>query len=85
VAAAGPAALDGFFAAAVALVADRVPDWRDRWRTGALGAAALTGQHLDGIAAGDPGHLRAAAVYAAAPATTPAFGMCGRLTALASR
>lgn len=83
--AAGPAALDGFLAAAVALVSDRVPDWRDRWQAGALGAAKLTGQHLDGIAAGNPEHLRAAAVLAGKPTGTSTFGMCGRLTALASR
>jgi mannose-6-phosphate isomerase-like protein (cupin superfamily) len=83
VAAEGPAALDGFFAAAVALVAGRVPDWRDRWRNGALRVAEGTGQHLDGIAAGNPDHLRAAVVHTATPAATQAFGMCGRLTSLA--
>jgi mannose-6-phosphate isomerase-like protein (cupin superfamily) len=82
VAADGAAALGGFFAAAVRLVADRVPGWRDRWQTGAFGAAVLTGQHLDDIASGDAAHLRDAALCAARPSAAPEFGMCGRLTRL---
>ncbi|MDR0342515.1 MAG: cupin domain-containing protein, partial [Nocardiopsaceae bacterium] len=45
----GPAALDGFLAAAARLVGGRVPDWRSRWRQQAAAVAAFTGQHLDGI------------------------------------
>ncbi len=77
----GPDALEAFFAAAMKLVAGRVDGWRDRWRGGALAAAALTGVHLDEIADGVTGHLAAGRVWrierAAGP---PAYGMCGRLT-----
>ncbi len=46
----GPAALEAFFAAAVRLVGGRVPEWRERWQAGALGAAAATGHQLDQLA-----------------------------------
>jgi len=77
----GPSALEDFYAAAVRLVSGRVPGWRDRWRAGAFGAAALTGQHLDQIAGLDPSHLRAGRLRRMVAPGDGAFGMCGRLTA----
>jgi mannose-6-phosphate isomerase-like protein (cupin superfamily) len=81
VAAAGPAALDAFFAAAVKLASGHVPDWRNRWREGAMATAAQTGVHLDEIAAGVTGHLAEAGLWRMErPTTDRAYGMCGRLT-----
>jgi mannose-6-phosphate isomerase-like protein (cupin superfamily) len=77
----GPAALEPFLAAAVALTAGRVPDWRRRWRGQAAAVSALTGQQLDGIEARDAVHLRAAGVLRVPrPAGPRSYGMCGRLT-----
>jgi mannose-6-phosphate isomerase-like protein (cupin superfamily) len=77
----GPAALEPFLAAAVALTAGRVPDWRRRWRSQAAAVSALTSQHLDGIEARLAGHLRAASVFRVPrPAGPRGYGMCGRLT-----
>ena len=77
----GPAALEPFLAAAVALTAGRVPDWRRRWRGQAGAVSALTGQHLDGIEARHAEHLRAASVLRVPrPAGPRSYGMCGRLT-----
>ena len=71
---------------AVALVAPRVPEWRGRWRAGALAAANETGARLDALealgAAVDSGPERAIGLAHARVASTPptaAFGMCGRL------
>jgi mannose-6-phosphate isomerase-like protein (cupin superfamily) len=62
---------------AVALVAPYVPEWRERWRAGALAAANETGYRLDALgAASDPGLAQAR--VASAPSAA-AFGMCGRL------
>ena len=78
---AGPAGLDEFYAAAVRLVGGRVPEWRERWRTGALGAAEKTGGQLDQIAVGDEGYLAGGVVRRAGRPTGPRrYGMCGRLT-----
>ena len=72
-----PDRLAGFHERAVALVARRAPDWRERWRAGALAVARETGERLDALeSGGDPG-LRAARVAAASVA--PALGMCGHL------
>lgn len=77
----GPAALDGFFAAAVRLVGGRVPQWRERWLRGAFGAAAATGGQLDKIACGDPGHLADGVVRRMVRPSGPrSYGMCGLLT-----
>lgn len=77
----GAAALDGFFAAAVRLVAGRVPQWRERWLEGAFGAAAATGSQLDKIAGGDPAHLADGVLRRIArPAGPRSYGMCGLLT-----
>jgi mannose-6-phosphate isomerase-like protein (cupin superfamily) len=81
VAADGPAALDDFFAAAVRLAAGQVADWRERWRGGAMATAALTGVHLDEIAAGVTGHLASAGLWRIErPPAERGYGMCGRLT-----
>lgn len=62
---------------AVALVAPRAIDWRERWQRSALAAVRDTGERLDRLEAGrDPGLVRAR-VASAAPRF--AFGMCGRL------
>jgi mannose-6-phosphate isomerase-like protein (cupin superfamily) len=77
----GPAALEGFFAAAVRLAGARVPQWRERWQAGALGAAVLTGRHLDQIADGDAAHLAAGVLRRIARPSGPRrYGMCGLLT-----
>ncbi|HLH82121.1 MAG TPA: cupin domain-containing protein [Trebonia sp.] len=77
----GPGALDGFYAAALRLAGGRAAGWRDLWRAGALAAAELTGEHLDAIGAGVPGHLDAAALWRIErPAGERGYGMCGRLT-----
>jgi mannose-6-phosphate isomerase-like protein (cupin superfamily) len=77
----GPAALQPFLDAAVALTAARVPDWRRRWRGQAAAVSELTGQQLDGIEARDAAHLRAAGlVRVPHPAGPRGYGMCGRLT-----
>jgi mannose-6-phosphate isomerase-like protein (cupin superfamily) len=81
VAADGPGALDGFFAAAVRLVAGRVPQWRQRWLQGAFGAATATGSQLDKIADGDPAHLADGVLRRIdRPAGPRSYGMCGLLT-----
>lgn len=77
----GPAALQPFLDAAVALTAARVPDWRRRWRGQAAAVSQLTGQQLDGIEARDAAYLRAAGlVRVPHPAGPRGYGMCGRLT-----
>src|ERR1700722_12796896 len=81
VAARGPAALDGFYAAALRLTAGQAADWRDRWHAGALAAAELTGGHLSEIGAQVAGHLGSAGLWRIEPSDGPrAYGMCGRLT-----
>jgi len=78
---AGPAGLGDFFAAAVRLVAGRVPQWRERWRAGAFGTAAATGGQLDQIAGGDAGYLAGGVVRRIARPPGPRrYGMCGLLT-----
>jgi mannose-6-phosphate isomerase-like protein (cupin superfamily) len=77
----GPAALEEFLAAAMKLVSGRVDGWRERWRGGALAAAALTGVHLDEIADGVLGHLAEGGLWRIPrPSGPPGYGMCGRLT-----
>jgi mannose-6-phosphate isomerase-like protein (cupin superfamily) len=78
----GPAALDDFYEAALRLTAGQVPDWRERWHAGALATAGLTGEHLDEIAEGIPGHLAHAGVWRihAPDGDSRGYGMCGRLT-----
>ncbi|MBM7503911.1 cupin domain-containing protein [Agromyces aurantiacus] len=64
-------------ARAAALVRPRVPEWRDRWRDGAVAAALETGERLDALDAGRDAGMGAAGVAEASGA--PDFGMCGRL------
>ena len=55
----------------------RVPEWRERWKSGALAAAHDTGDRLDALEAGyDPGLAEARVATAS---DVPAYGMCGRL------
>jgi mannose-6-phosphate isomerase-like protein (cupin superfamily) len=78
---AGPEALAGFFAAAVRLVAGRVPQWRERWQAGALATAAATGGQLDQLADGDAGYLAGGVLRRIARPSGPRrYGMCGLLT-----
>jgi mannose-6-phosphate isomerase-like protein (cupin superfamily) len=77
----GPAALGDFYAAALRLTGDLATDWRDRWQTGALATAELTGEHLTEIGARVTGHLEAAGLWRIEPSDAArAYGMCGRLT-----
>ncbi|MCP2168546.1 cupin domain-containing protein [Goodfellowiella coeruleoviolacea] len=75
----GAAALERFYAAAVALVADRMDAWERAWRARALAAALRTGEQIEALRRGDGTHLRQARVARLdAPAET-ALGMCGFL------
>jgi mannose-6-phosphate isomerase-like protein (cupin superfamily) len=77
----GPAALDDFYAAALRLTAEHAADWRDRWHSGALAVAELTGGHLAEIGERVAGHLESAGLFRIEPSDGPrAYGMCGRLT-----
>lgn len=75
----GPSALRELYCAAAALVRDRVPDWRTKWRDGPLARAVDTGDHLDALARGECGHLAQSGVHPAT-AAEPKFGMCGHLS-----
>jgi hypothetical protein len=81
VAAAGPAALEDFYAAAAALVRDRLPAWRDTWAAGPRAAAALTGDQIDMLASGRHDHLRDGRLTVLGPRADRTYGMCGRLAA----
>lgn len=72
-----PAAMTDFHAAALGLVADRLPDWRTRFERGPAAEVARTASHLDALSRGDTSHLSCAGVYRGEPG--PAWGMCGRL------
>jgi len=72
-------ALDEFYAAGAALVADRIPRWREVWESGARAAAEATGEHLDALARGDHSHLHAGRIAMEPPPSDRRFGMCGRL------
>ncbi|RLP88299.1 cupin [Micromonospora sp. BL4] len=76
----GPAALAAFHSAAVALRRPLLARWRERWAAGAGRAAAGTGEQLDALDRGDPGHLGEAGVYAVdEPVERGRLGMCGLL------
>jgi mannose-6-phosphate isomerase-like protein (cupin superfamily) len=77
----GPDALRPFYAAALRLAGGHAEDWRDRWRSGAMATAALTGAHLDEIGADQVGHLSSASLWRIERPTDPrSYGMCGWLT-----
>ncbi|WP_329239393.1 cupin [Streptomyces canus] len=67
-----------FQRAAARLVRDKVPTWRELWRTGALATAERTGAQLDALASGEPSYLGEATAHEAAPTRLGGFGMCGR-------
>lgn len=75
----GPEALERFYAAAVALVADRLDAWEAAWRDKALAAAERTGRQIEALRRGDGGYLREAAVARLAAPEEDTFGMCGFL------
>ncbi|MEU9688320.1 cupin [Amycolatopsis japonica] len=75
-----PGPLRDFHRAAVALVAPKVETWLPRWRSGALAAAELTGEHLRALANGDASHLEQSGVRVAGPSEEDGYGMCGRRT-----
>ncbi|MEH1165178.1 cupin domain-containing protein [Micromonospora sp. CPCC 205539] len=76
----GPAELAAFHAAALALRRPLLARWRERWAAGAGRAAATTGEQLDALERGDPGHLAEARVYAVdEPVERGRLGMCGLL------
>jgi mannose-6-phosphate isomerase-like protein (cupin superfamily) len=77
----GPEALDEFYAAAAALVRDRVPAWRDTWAQGPLAAAARTGEQLDLLARGGHGHLHEGRLSVLGRPPERQYGNCGRLAA----
>ncbi|MBM9509059.1 cupin domain-containing protein [Actinacidiphila acididurans] len=74
-------ALDDFYRAAVALVADRLPEWEKAWRERALAAAERTGRQIAALRLGDPAHLRDASVTRLPAPPREGLGMCGHLTA----
>jgi mannose-6-phosphate isomerase-like protein (cupin superfamily) len=76
----GPAALEPFHAAALALVRERIPEWGARWRDGALAAAQRTGDILEALQAGETRTLAEARVHRTRAGDDPRrLGMCGRL------
>jgi hypothetical protein len=76
----GPGALAEFYAAAAALVRDRVPQWRERWQAGPVAAVRATGEQLDALAEGRSRYLRDGRLTVQEPPAELRFGMCGRLT-----
>ncbi|HEY2669118.1 MAG TPA: cupin [Rugosimonospora sp.] len=81
VAAEGPGALDDFYRAAGALVAEQLDAWRELWSTGPMAAATRTGEQIEALARGDLRHLRAGGLAVVDPPEERRYGMCGRLTA----
>lgn len=80
VTATGAAALEEFWAAALALVASQLEEWEERWRDGALAAAQRTGDVLAALQAGDTAPLAQARVQHTRAHDDPRrLGMCGRL------
>jgi mannose-6-phosphate isomerase-like protein (cupin superfamily) len=75
----GSAALDDFYAAATALVRDRVPTWRKAWTGGALAAVEHTAAQLTALENGCHQHLHQGGLSVIEPPADRKFGMCGRL------
>ena len=81
----GPAALDDFYEAAVALVRDQVPGWRGIWASGALAAAQRTGEQLELLEQGRGEYLRQGQLTVVSPPAVRSYGMCGRLLSYPAR
>jgi mannose-6-phosphate isomerase-like protein (cupin superfamily) len=75
----GGTALERFYAAAGALVADRLDAWEASWHEHALAAAAATGAQIAALRRADTRHLRLAAVTKIDAPEETALGMCGYL------
>lgn len=72
--------LKRFHAAAVKLVRPQLPEWRRRWRDGAMRVAKDTGRQLDWLENGMAAHLPFADVHELAePTERGRRGMCGLL------
>ncbi len=74
-------ALEDFYRAGVALVAEHADRWEKIWRAGAMAAAQRTGEQLEALREGRIDHLMRAGVRSA-QAPEPEgrrYGMCGRL------
>jgi hypothetical protein len=76
-----PAALEEFYAAAVALARPHLDRWRDLVASGPLAAVTETLAQLDALSSGDGSHLAAARVDRIARPDDTTYGMCGRLHA----
>jgi mannose-6-phosphate isomerase-like protein (cupin superfamily) len=77
---ADPAQLESFHAAALELVSDRLDEWKELWRAGALGATRRTGEILEELQTGSTQVLDQGRVHAGHAADEPQrLGMCGRL------
>lgn len=76
-----PGALRQFYAAAGALVGDRLDDWERIWTDSAAAAARRTGEQIAALRAGDVSHLGDAAVASLRPERDDVLGMCGFLAA----
>jgi mannose-6-phosphate isomerase-like protein (cupin superfamily) len=76
----GPAALEAFYRAALALVQPKIDAWREVWQHGPLAAAHATGTQLDRLQQGRLDHLLEGRVFALpAPDEQRRLGMCGTL------
>jgi hypothetical protein len=75
--AAGREGLAAFHEAAIELIATRLDEFENSWRTGALAAAEETGAQLAQLRKADGAHLRDATVTRLT--SQDAFGMCGHL------
>jgi mannose-6-phosphate isomerase-like protein (cupin superfamily) len=76
----GPTALSALHQRAADLVADRVPDWRQIWASGAATASRVTGEQLDALARSDGSHLGQASVHRLDPPPDERrYGCCGTL------
>lgn len=73
----GPEALADFHRAAHRLIAPKLEEFEQRWRSGALAAARQTGDHLASLRRGDLSYLSEAKVQRVEPRRR--FGMCGTL------
>jgi mannose-6-phosphate isomerase-like protein (cupin superfamily) len=73
------AAFAAFRRSAAALVADLIPQWRERWQRTALAAALRTCRQLDALERGDGSHLADATVHRVERPPQDRLGMCGFL------